>query len=183
MTPAISKRLTRDLRDQSGMALLISVIVLLLMSALALSALQHASEESTGSGTARRKDSTLYAAESGMAVYRTRLFNASYGTAGPDGLTLNEPTLVTDSFGSPIHVMSGSPDNGDLPGGGDTPSPLTIDKQSFIPPGYEKNLQTNGGMSFMGALADITARDAGAGLVHLQSQFRIPSGEAGNGTY
>jgi hypothetical protein len=182
MTHDVSRRITRDLRDESGMALLISVIVLLLMSALALSALQHAGEESNGSGSARRKDSTLYAAESGMAVYRTRLFSATFGVSGADGLTLDEAALVTDAFGNPIHVMSGAPDNGDLPGGG-MAAPINIDKTEFTPPGFEKNLQTTNSMGFQSALADITAKDVGNGLVHLQEQFRIPSSQAGKGAY
>src|SRR5262249_20266639 len=80
MSPAMTHSnrrldLAHELRDESGMALLIAVIVLLLMSALALSALQHAGDESQGSGSARRKDATLYAAESGRSWVRLTLEN------------------------------------------------------------------------------------------------------------
>ena len=56
------------------MALLIAVILLLLMSALGLAALQHSGDESAGGGRSRRKDATLYAAEAGQVMAQSRMF-------------------------------------------------------------------------------------------------------------
>jgi len=51
------------LREESGVALLIAVILLLLISAIGIAALQHAKEESSGSGRSRHHTRNLHAAE------------------------------------------------------------------------------------------------------------------------
>ena len=51
------------LREETGVALLIAVILLLLISAIGIAALQHAKEESSGSGRSRHHTRNLHAAE------------------------------------------------------------------------------------------------------------------------
>ncbi len=52
-----------SLRDEKGVALLISVILMLLISAIGIAALQHAREESSGSGRSRHHTKNLHAAD------------------------------------------------------------------------------------------------------------------------
>ena len=57
-----------DPRAEHGVALLISVIVLILLSAIGLAALQHAKDESVGGGRSRHHTKTLHAADGVLQV-------------------------------------------------------------------------------------------------------------------
>jgi len=167
---------SEPLRDERGMALLIAVVLLLLMSALGISALQHAQDEASSSGRARRKDATLYAGEAGLSLVQSRLL-ANWGIATPTAFTIDEPSLVTDGYGNPIAVRSGQPNNAvaesvNIGGSGSTAPP----------DGFMVNLGNQGAQSFRPVRADIVATDASAGMVHLQAQYRIHEG-SGGGSY
>jgi Tfp pilus assembly protein PilX len=160
------------------MALLIAVIVLLLMSALGLAALQHSGDEASGSGRARRKDATLYAAESGLAMVKAQVRDALRVT-GPDfTVVFDSPSIVEDTFGSPIHVRSGIPSGGTLPA---TSGAIRINKEGKEnAEGHMLNIGASSGSSGFNPLrVDITAMDAGNGLVHLISQYRVYEGSKG----
>ena len=167
--------LARDLRDESGMALLIAVIVLLLMSALALSSLQHAGDESMGSGSSRRKDATLYAAESGQSWVRLTLENFYLsGAIWSSDITLYNPSMVQDAFGNPIEVSTGKPVNGDLP---TTPAAVKPAPTAKPQTKLGNDIRTGGHNSGLGKAtawqSDVTSRDAGNGLVHVQVQYSV----------
>ena len=164
------------LRDERGAALLIAIVLLLLMSALGISALQHAQDEASASGRARRKDATLYAAEAGLSLVQSRLL-ANWGAATPTSFTIDEASLVTDGYGNAIAVRSGRPDNAvaesvDIGGSGN----------SEPPDGFMVNLGNQGAQSFRPVRADIVATDTNDGMVHLQAQYRIHEG-SGGGSY
>lgn len=174
----LARRLTRGLADESGMALLIAVIVLLLMSALGLAALQHSGEEASGSGRARRKDATLYAAESGLAMIKAQVKEALRVT-GPDFVVVfDDATTVEDTFGNPIHVRSGIPSGGTLPA---TVGAIRVVKEGAEnTEGHMLNVGASGGQSGFNPLrVDVTAMDAGNGLVHLIAQYRVYEGSRG----
>jgi len=173
-------RVTRSgsdvLRDERGAALLIAIVLLLLMSALGITALQHAQDEASASGRSRRKDATLYAAESGLAMVQSRLLS-SYGGATMAAFTVDEPTLVNDNFGNPIAVRSGRPENA-------VPEPIGAagNGRAEAPDGYMMNIGSQGAQSFSAVRADIVATDVADGMVHLQAQYRLHEG-AGGGSY
>jgi hypothetical protein len=176
-------RWVRAARDEHGMALLIAVIVLLLMSALGLAALQHAGDEASGSGTSRRKDATLYAAESGLTMLQVKLLNSYWASAAMAPVTLDEDTLVEDGHGNPIAVHSGAPVNGTIPMAQLVPDPnSTMSGKSENANGYMLNIGNQGAQSFRPVRADVTALDVAQGMVHLQSQFRVQEG-SGGGSY
>jgi hypothetical protein len=164
------------MREERGMALLIAVVLLLLMSALGISALQHAQDEASNSGRSRRKDATLYAAEAGLSMVQTRLL-ANWGAATPTAFTIDEPALVTDAFGNAIEVRSGTPAT-------DIPEAVDVggSGSSEPPDGFMVNLGNQGAQSFRPVRADIVAEDATEGMVHLQAQYRIHEG-SGGGSY
>jgi PilX N-terminal len=167
----LRQRLTSQARDEQGMALLIAVIVLLLMSALGLQALQHAGDEASGSGRSRRKDATLYAAESGLKMLQVKLSKGDPASA----VTLNEPALITDGYGNPITVVSGAPVNGTIP-----PVPVAImadpNNPGEHPEGNLLNIGNPGTPIFRPVRADVTALDIANGMVHLQAQFKVYEG-------
>ena len=160
------------------MALLIAVILLLLMSALGLAALQHSGDESAGSGRSRRKDSTLYAAEAGQAKAQQLLYESRDALGGGVDWTIDEPAMVTDAYGNPIAVRMGTPGASGLPS-----SPMTI-SQLAPKTGLKGTKQDNGMQLNQGGYGtprfsrkpwrvEITAQDVGNGLVHLQAQYAV----------
>ncbi|HTO07446.1 MAG TPA: PilX N-terminal domain-containing pilus assembly protein [Myxococcota bacterium] len=180
MTHTKNQRLTRALRDESGMALLISVIVLLLMSALALSALQRAGDEAIGSGGSRRKDASLYAAESGLAKIKVGLFDlylSGFTSVDATRLQFYDPAMVTDAYGNPIEVSTGKPENGGLPA-----TPAKVEPAAGATPKTRKgnDLRIGGHNSTNGKAmaypADVTTRDAANSIGHIQIQYSVSEG-------
>jgi len=163
------------LRDESGMALLISVIVLLLMSALALAALQHAGDEAVGSGSSRRKDATLYAAESGQSFVEKKLVDwfISGGLTDPNISLYNATDMALDNYGNPIEISVGPPESGGMPTAQKAVA-ATAGVAPKVLPGNDKKIQgrnsNNGSKPWP---SDITTKDVGNGLTHLQVQFRV----------
>lgn len=175
-TGRVTRSFLAGARDESGMALLISVVLLLLMSALGLSALQHAQEEAVSSGRARRKDATLYAAEAGLALVQERLLsNSGAGEVAP--FSINETSLVRDGYDNPIAVRSGRPENS-------TPELIApVSGPDAAPPdGFMANLQSHAVPNFFPIRADIVATDQANGMVHLQAQYKVYEG-SGGGSY
>jgi Tfp pilus assembly protein PilX len=174
-------RLTRATAREEGMALLIAVIVLLLMSALGLAALQHAGDEASGSGRARRKDSTLYAADSGIKIIQMKLLTTYVASPSMSAVNLDEPTLVKDALGNPIAIKSGAPENGTLP-----TAAQSIAADPNVPSenqdGYMLNQGSPASQQFRPVRADVTALDVANGMVHLQAQFSVLEG-TGGGSY
>jgi Tfp pilus assembly protein PilX len=169
-----NQRLVHGLRDESGMALLISVIVLLLMSALALSALQHAGDEAVGSGSSRRKDATLYAAESGSSKVKLQLLDMYLsGMTSTATIQFYDPAMVKDAYGNAIEVSTGKPENGGLPATPGAVAPAAGVK-AHTRLGNDKRL---GGHNTAGNAtawqADLTSRDITNSLAHLQIQYSV----------
>ena len=163
-------------RDERGAALLISVVLLLLMSALGITALQHAQDEASASGRSRRKDATLYAGEAGLAMVQSNLLS-SYNGATMPSFTIDEPALVSDGYGNPIAVRSGRPENAVPESIGGIGSGV-----AEAPDGYLINLGNQSAQAFSAVRADIVATDTGNGTVHLQAQYRLHEG-GGGGSY
>lgn len=161
------------LRDEQGAALLVAVVLLLLMSALGITALQHAQDEASASGRARRKDATLYAGEAGLAMVQSSLL-ANYNGSSMPAFTIDEPALVNDGYGHPIAVRSGRPENAAAESIGGATSGA-----AEAPDGYMINLGNQSAQSFTAVRADIVATDAGNGTVHLQAQYRLHEGGGG----
>ena len=68
-----SARFVGARKHQQGMALLISVFVLMMVGLISISALQNAEEEATAGGRTRRAARALYAADAGIRLAMTRL--------------------------------------------------------------------------------------------------------------
>lgn len=167
----VTRSLQAQARDESGMALLIAIVLLLLMSALGLTALQHAQDEATASGRARRKDATLYAAEAGLALAQETLIS-NWGGADPSTFTIDQPSLVRDGFSNPIAVRSGRPENA-------APQPISPGGSGNTTP--PNGFMLNGGPSFAAVPVNIVATDLTNGMVHLQAQYRVLLGSSGSG--
>jgi hypothetical protein len=60
-------------REEAGIALLVTVFVLLLMGAIAITAIGHSGQEATASATGRVKKRTFHGADAGIQVALRRL--------------------------------------------------------------------------------------------------------------
>jgi Tfp pilus assembly protein PilX len=101
------------LHDESGMALLIALLLLLVMSAIAVSAIEHSGEESSVAGRFRRTAVTFHAADAGAQVALNRLSQTPPQTAAfslntSDGTTYRTGSK-TDSSAQPISTVGVGP--------------------------------------------------------------------------
>jgi hypothetical protein len=69
----MKNRIPSDRRRSDGMALLVTVFVLLLVGAVAVAAIHHSGEEAAAGGRTRATMRNLYAADSGIQLALTRI--------------------------------------------------------------------------------------------------------------
>ncbi|MFQ5513573.1 MAG: hypothetical protein ACE5FG_03985 [Myxococcota bacterium] len=153
---------------EEGIAVLIAVILLLLISALAVTALQHSAQESTGGGRARHQTRNLYAAEGLLEVVVQQLTNAS-PVNKQVGLTYNN--FIQDPHsGTFTTVLTGLPEAGV--------------QQDIVKHGTGRARdgdQINGAIRYFSYSVNVTATDfnnTSGGRVGLEAQYAVldPSG-------
>ena len=69
----MTTRTAVDRRDEAGIALLVTVFVLLLIGAVAIAAIGHSGQEATASATSRVNKRTFHGADAGIQVALRRL--------------------------------------------------------------------------------------------------------------
>ena len=147
------------LASESGVALMIALLVLLVTTVIAMSAIEHAGEESTLSGRLRRSVRTFHAADGGIQVALNRVAQ-------------NPPNLSAFTFSpeTATSVRSGRRTDGSA-------QPLTRGGTSPAPEGYSINV----GTGFVSRLyqARVTAASTDGATVEVEAQFTRM--EAGGG--
>lgn len=78
-------------RSEQGVALLLTILLLLIVSAIGVSSLNRAGDELQVASTSRRQLTNVAAAEAALKLVGQQLFNAQAGTG-----TANAPILVAD---------------------------------------------------------------------------------------
>jgi len=164
-------------RSESGMALLITVVVLLMVSAIGISALNRASDETAIASSSRRKLSTLQAAEAGMKLIADGFQPVPGQPAAPTPAPLNMPDMIVDSHGYSTAVRTGTTDSS-------VPAQILrvgqtrdtgIDQDTGEAAASE--LRISGGGSGTGFRyiyrVEVVGTDTGGGNVQLQSQFSV----------
>lgn len=171
-------------RSEQGIALLITVMLLLMVSAIGLTALDRAGDEEFLQKNSTRKAHTLAAAEAGVAMITNRLFQQqsvnqaildqmSPGVGQPPGAgqglsdplaPLDEQTLIQDEYGFWTQVRTGTVDSA-------VPQPIER-KDSMTPEGYTLNA---GEQPWVWRIyrATVVATDPGGGNVQIQTQYRV----------
>lgn len=151
--------------DESGIALVVTVLLLLLVSAIGISALNRAGEEKIISTVSRRQVSNLSAAEAGMRLVQAQLSSSVGGV--PIDAALDQPTMFRDASGLPTAVRSGSIG--------------ATSAQKITPLGgakaSDRELRIGGGgaPSRLAYRVDVTATDPTGGAVQIQAQFSVRS--------
>jgi Tfp pilus assembly protein PilX len=105
------------MRDESGMALMIALLLIIVMSAIAISAVEHSGEDSAVSGRLRRATKMFHAADGGIQIAVGRVNQASPDTSPFTFTTTDGTTLRTgarsDTTAQPLAVLgSGPPPDG-----------------------------------------------------------------------
>ena len=160
-------------RGEQGIALLITVMLLLMVSAIGITALNRAGSEESLQKNSTRKAHTLAAAEAGVNMITNRLFlmqatNSAVvlpGLALSDPLApLDQPQLIQDEYGFWTPVRTGTVDSA-------VAQPLER-KDSMTPPGYTLNV---GEQPWVWRIyrATVVATDPGGGNVQIQTQYRV----------
>ncbi len=107
----VKSRKTIDDRrpDEAGIALLITVVLLLMLSAIGLSALQSAQGEANAGGRSARKLRTFFAADSALSLVQAQLDmgNSQY----PDITAVNSNQFTQNGAGLFTGVRTGTGDN------------------------------------------------------------------------
>ena len=85
------------LRDEQGIALLIAIVLLLLISGVGVTALQHAQSENVAGSSSRRKLGTLYAADSLLQLVTLQLVGGQ--TQFPNTAALDQPDFIANRAG------------------------------------------------------------------------------------
>jgi len=99
-----------ELTGESGIALLLAILMLLMISAIGVSALNRAGDESIVAGASRRKLTNVAAAEAALKIVGQQL-QAAQASSSLSSPPLNLADFVVESNGSPISIRSGTIDN------------------------------------------------------------------------
>ena len=160
-------------RDERGVALLMVVILLLMMSALGIHALGRAQDEATVAAASRRHMRTLMAADAGVKLALAQLSASSGISTNTD--PIDYPSLIASSASLATSIRTGTlSDTG--------PQPIRF--LQYVPTsrgGDQLNLGSgNGGGGQLAVYrVDIVARDAGGGAVQVQAQVAIDAPAVG----
>lgn len=150
-------------RAQAGMALLIAILMLLMISAIGVAAIDHSGDESEIAGHERRTTTTFYAADAGVQYARTRVFTnppnlESFSLALADGTTFRSGTRA-----------DGAPTALDAP---DIGAP---------PDGFSINVGGAGGFVSQNLTMNVTAQGGQSSTVELET--RVSQTVSGYGRY
>lgn len=159
----------RDLRDESGIALLIAVILMLMVSAVALSALDRARQENLGSTAGRRKVATLIAADAGLRLVEDQLLNG--GSATPNTAPLQNLSFITASNGLATTFRTGEINSS-------TALPI-MKVGGTVREGGQLNVGGSGTFSYGVYRSGVVAADPGGASVQLNAQWSVLEGGAG----
>jgi hypothetical protein len=150
-------------RDQAGMALLIAILMLLMISAIGVAAIDHSGDESEVAGHERRTTITFYAADAGIQYARTRVFT------NPPNLDEFEVALTDGTT-----FRSGTRDDG-------AATELDAPDIGAPPDGFSINVGGAGGFVSENLTVNVTAAGGGNSTVELET--RLSQTVAGYGRY
>lgn len=154
---------TRQEHDD-GVALLIAVVLLLMVSAIGLNALQNAQSEGSAGGRSVRKASTFYAADAVMDAVRLQLDPSGSQYVVP----VSQAIDLEDSNGGLIAARTGTADN------------AAATPPQAVGYGTADGDQLNIGAanSYIRTIyrVDTVAQDPAGGRVELQAQFSVREG-------
>jgi hypothetical protein len=151
-------------RSESGIALLLTILMLLLVSAIGVSSLNRAGDELTVGGASRRQVRNVAAAEAALKLVGSQLAAAQTGTA-PPSTPIYLPSFVSELGGRNTLVRTGT-----IADGG-TPQPIQPIGTGSVSGG---DLRVNYAPARrLVYRVNVVATDPSGGNVQLQAQFSV----------
>jgi hypothetical protein len=149
---------------EAGMALLIAVLILMMVGALGVAAIDHAGGQSSSAGHARRTTTTFYAADAGIHYGRARVLEkppvlAPFEATLDDGQTTFRSGTRADT----------------------TPQEVAPPDAGPPPEGFSINVGGTGGFFSQNTTLNVTASGPGNATVELES--RLSQTVSGYGRY
>ena len=144
--------LLESVRRQDGIALLIAVLLLLLVSAIGIAAIEHSGGELASGGRARSSTVAFYGADAGLNVAINQLAQEPADLT-PLNTTLSDGTLVQSGTRTDT-----------------VPQPLVKGGTGLPPEGY--SLNANSGYVSRRYRAQVTGRSTGGSAAELEAQFK-----------
>jgi Tfp pilus assembly protein PilX len=160
-------RTSTDLRDERGIALFAAVMILLLISAIGLSMIDHSGEEAEVSGRSRLTATTFHAADGGVQILANRVTQNPPRT-DPFDITLTDGNAMTPD----VRVRSGTRTD-------TSAQPVAMVGTGPPPEGFAINIGSSYGVTLY--RGNVTAIEPGSGTVELEGKFSKL--EAGIGGY
>ena len=139
------------LGDERGMAMIVAVLVLLLLTAIGIAAIEHSGSEFAAGGRSRHITRVFHGADAGLEVVASKLSGAIPNVT-PTSVTLTDGTTVQSGDRTAI-----------------TPQPLNLVGYGPPPDGYGLNLGS--GFSTEIYRAIVTASAASGSMVELEAQL------------
>ena len=153
-------------RDEAGIALLLSVIILLLISAVGLSALQSAQGEASAGGRTARKLRTFFAADGGLSLIKDQLTIGD--TQYPNITALNDTQFLQNTANLYTQVRTGSTSSA-------VPQEILLVGRARRD-GDQLNINSSNTFTFGIYRTEVLATDPVGGSVELQAQYRVSEG-------
>jgi len=154
---------------EHGVALLLTVMVLLMISAIGVTALNHAQNESVAGGSSRRKIVSLQAADSLLFLVRDQL--AGQNAQFPNLSAIDRPTFMQNKVGIYTSARTGT-----MATSGAQPI-QRVGKTSKE--GGQLNVNSPNTFSYGIYRANVVAEDPSGGAAQLQAQYVINEGASG----
>jgi hypothetical protein len=160
--------------NESGIALVLTITMLLLFSMFALSSLNRVQDENLNSGASRRYVTNISAADAGVKIALAQLSSSSGGLS-VNTQPINLPDFESNALGRVTSIRSGVL-------GTSTPQPIQFIKFVADASGGGQ-LNLGSGQGGGGQLAiyrvNIVATDAGGGSAQVQAQLAVTAPSVG----
>jgi len=149
--------------EEAGIALLLTILMLLMVSAIGVSALNRAGDETTVASASRRQVTNVAAAEAALKLVGDQLRSAQAGSA-PASTPVYMPSFVTETNGMTTLIRSGTIGN-------PNPTPITPVGTASISGG---DLRVGyGAAPRLIYRVNVVATDPSGGNVQLQAQYAV----------
>jgi hypothetical protein len=160
----MASRLAESARDERGIALVVTILLLLLVSGIGIMALNRAGDEKLVAGASRRQLMNLSAAEAGLRMVQEQLKLGSVAVgAEPPPITIGSTPVATDKSNQSTRVFTGT-----MSATGPVITPIQRIGKCELE-GHDQN-------SPVGCVlyrVDVTATDPAGGSTHVQAQYRL----------
>lgn len=160
--PALHESRRATANGERGIALLITILILLLVSAIGISALNRASDENLSAAASRRQVTNMAAAEAAMKLVERQLRTAQGGASNAKA-PISIPNFIPEQSGLSTAIRTGTIG---------TPAPQEIDLVGTVRD-EDQDMRIGRSVPRFIYRARVVATDPGGGNVQIHAQFGV----------